>query len=242
MSANYIYGQFMLNERQAYILSAVIREYVETAEPVASAVIASKYKLDVSPATIRNDMAMLEELGFLRQPHTSSGRVPTEDGYRLYLKLMQPRRPTAPKFHAAERKAIAGLEDTKDQMRQLAKTLVKLSGESAFATLDDGWRYYTGFSELFQKPDFQDVQTLRSLSTVVDRFDEVMKDLFKLAQGDVNIWIGSENPLNEQMATVMVKYQMPNGITGVVGLMGPTRMDYQKNLGLIDEARKLLED
>lgn len=232
----------MLNERQAYILSAVIREYVETAEPVASAVIANKYNLDVSPATIRNDMAMLEQLGLLRQPHTSSGRVPTEDGYRLYLKLMQPRRSSAHKINAPMRRAITEVEDAKEQMRELAKTLVKLSGESAFATFNDGWRYYTGFSELFQKPDFQDVATLRSLSTVVDRFDEVMKDLFKEATQDINIWIGSENPLSEQMATVMVKYRMPNGMTGVVGLMGPTRMDYQKNMGLINEAKHLLED
>jgi transcriptional regulator of heat shock response len=231
----------MLNERQAYILSAVIREYVETAEPVASAIIASKYRLDVSPATIRNDMVVLEELGFLRQPHTSSGRVPTEDGYRLYLKLMQPRK-TPAKLHPPLRQAIEEVEDAKDQMRQLAKALVKISGESAFATLDDGWRYYTGFTELFQKPDFQDMASMRALSTVVDRFDEVMKDLFKNATKDMDIWIGSENPLSNEMATVMVKYRMPNGITGVVGLMGPTRMDYQKNMELIHEARQLLED
>lgn len=231
----------MLNERQAYILSAVIREYVETAEPVASSVIANKYDLGVSSATIRNDMAVLEEVGLLRQPHTSAGRVPTEDGYRLYLKLMEPRRQN-PKVRivAPMRKALTEVEDAKEQMRQLSKTLVKLSGESAFAAMD-GWRYYTGFTELFQKPDFQDVESLRSLSSVVDRFDEVMKDVFKDATGDVNIYIGSENPLNEQMATVMVKYQIPNGMTGIVGLMGPTRMDYQKNVNLINQARKLLE-
>jgi heat-inducible transcriptional repressor len=83
---------------------------------------------------------------------------------------------------------------------------------------------------------------MRALSTVVDRFDEVMKDLFKNATKDMDIWIGSENPLSNEMATVMVKYRMPNGITGVVGLMGPTRMDYQKNMELIHEARQLLED
>lgn len=234
----------MLNERQAFILSAVVREYVDTAEPVASKILAEKYGLEVSPATIRNDMVVLEDLGLLRQPHTSAGRVPTEDGYRLYLKLLQPRKGPPPKLHEGLKLAAArtAQDGTREQMREIAKTLVKLSGESAFATLDDGWRYYTGFTELFQKPDFQDVDSLRSLSSVVDRFDEVMKDLFSEADSKIDIWIGSENPLNAQMATVMVRYKLPNGLTGVVGLMGPTRMDYQQNMSLIEEARKLLEE
>lgn len=231
----------MINERQAYILSAVVKEYVDTAQPVASKIIADKYDLGVSPATIRNDMAHLEEVGLLRQPHTSSGRIPTENGYRLYLKLLQPPKGPRKRIHAPLQKAAA-IEDTKDQMRQVAKALVKLSGETAFTTLEDGWRYYTGFTELFQKPDFQDMETLRSLSTVVDSFDEVMKQSFAKADSNVSIWIGSENPLSDQMATILVKYELDNGLSGIVGLTGPLRMDYERNLRLIQETKRLLED
>ncbi|MCH8049582.1 DeoR family transcriptional regulator, partial [Patescibacteria group bacterium] len=74
-----------MNDRQAYILSAIIDEYIDTAQPVASKTLVEKYDLGVSPATARNDMVHLEKIGYLRQPHPSSGRVPTEDGYRFYL-------------------------------------------------------------------------------------------------------------------------------------------------------------
>ncbi len=80
-----------MNERKLKILAAVVEEYVRTGEPVGSKTIASLPEIGVSAATVRNDMAMLEQLGLLEQPHTSAGRVPTISGYRLYIeKLMSP--------------------------------------------------------------------------------------------------------------------------------------------------------
>lgn len=75
----------MLNERKLKILQAIIQDYIETAEPVGSRTLSKKYELGVSPATIRNEMADLEELGFIIQPHTSAGRIPSDKGYRLYV-------------------------------------------------------------------------------------------------------------------------------------------------------------
>ncbi|MBU5675659.1 heat-inducible transcriptional repressor HrcA [Alkaliphilus sp. MSJ-5] len=75
----------MLNERKLKILQAIIQDYIETAEPVGSRTLSKKYDLGVSPATIRNEMADLEELGFIIQPHTSAGRIPSDKGYRLYV-------------------------------------------------------------------------------------------------------------------------------------------------------------
>lgn len=74
-----------LTERQRLILALVVRDYTETAQPVGSARLAEHYHLDFSPATIRNEMAALTEMGYLRQPHTSAGRVPTEEGYRYFV-------------------------------------------------------------------------------------------------------------------------------------------------------------
>ena len=80
-----------MNDRKLKILAAVIDEYILTGEPVGSKVIASLPDINVSAATVRNDMAMLEQLGYLEQPHTSAGRIPTFSGYRLYIeKIMQP--------------------------------------------------------------------------------------------------------------------------------------------------------
>ena len=78
------------DERRRKILAAVVDEYITTGEPVSSKTIASMPDIKVSPATIRNDMALLEELGYLEQPHTSAGRIPTYKGYRLYIEQLMP--------------------------------------------------------------------------------------------------------------------------------------------------------
>lgn len=75
----------MLNDRKLMILQAIVRDYIESAEPVGSRSLSKKYDLGISPATIRNEMADLEELGYIIQPHTSAGRVPSDKGYRLYV-------------------------------------------------------------------------------------------------------------------------------------------------------------
>ncbi|MEE3362972.1 MAG: heat-inducible transcriptional repressor HrcA [Anaerovoracaceae bacterium] len=81
-----------LNERKLKILQAIIRDYVQTAEPVGSRTLSKKYDLGVSPATIRNEMSDLEDMGFLTHPHTSAGRVPSEKAYRLYVNEMMTKR------------------------------------------------------------------------------------------------------------------------------------------------------
>lgn len=80
-----------MDERKLKILAAVVDEYIRTGEPVGSKTISKLPDINVSPATVRNDMAMLEQLGYLQQPHTSAGRIPTFNGYRIYIdKLMKP--------------------------------------------------------------------------------------------------------------------------------------------------------
>jgi len=80
----------MLDERKMKILSAIIDDYIATAEPIGSRTIARKYHIGISPATIRNEMADLEELGYLSQPHTSAGRIPSNKGYRFYVDFLMP--------------------------------------------------------------------------------------------------------------------------------------------------------
>lgn len=227
-----------MNDRQLAILGAVIREYVRTAEPVASKAIADS--VDVSPATIRNDMALLEEEGYLRQPHTSAGRVPTEEGYRLFLeRFVKPREPG--RVSAPLRKAVTSGGAPQERLRAIAKSLVELSGEAALTSLDSG-SYYTGLSKLLDKPEFADVQVLRSFSGAIDRIDEVMQSAFEKSDRDMNVWIGSENPFGRDMATILVRYRLPGGGMGILGLVGPLRMDYKRNIELLEEAKTLLDD
>src|SRR5919106_6761983 len=78
-------GRRTLDRRKGSILRAIVREYVKTGQPVASKTLVERYRLQVSAATIRNDMGVLEEIGYIVQPHTSAGRIPTDRGYRWFV-------------------------------------------------------------------------------------------------------------------------------------------------------------
>jgi heat-inducible transcriptional repressor len=230
----------MINERQAQLLSYIVQEVSDSAQPVASKTMVEKYQLGVSPATVRNDMAVLEAVGLLRQPHTSSGRVPTEDGYRFYLEHFVNEK-CSQKVRPPLQEAMLDVKDTQQKLRKIAKALVDISGETAISSLDAKWNHYAGIQNLFDKPDFHDISTLRALSAIVDKFDDVLRGMFDQVDNNVNIWIGDEGPFGDQVATMMVKYQLPNGMTGLLGLVGPMRMNYKQNIQLLTEAKQLLD-
>jgi heat-inducible transcriptional repressor len=92
----------VLDDRKLTVLRAIVEDYVSTTEPVGSKSLVDRHHFDVSPATIRNDMAVLEEQGFIAQPHTSAGRIPTDKGYRLFVDRLSSVKPLS----AAERRAI----------------------------------------------------------------------------------------------------------------------------------------
>ena len=97
----------MSDDRRLAVLRAIVEDYVATQEPVGSRALVERHRLGVSPATIRNDMAALEEEGLIAQPHTSAGRVPTDKGYRLFVDRLAAVKPLSP----AERRAIATFLD-----------------------------------------------------------------------------------------------------------------------------------
>ncbi|MFW6080231.1 MAG: HrcA family transcriptional regulator, partial [Gemmatimonadota bacterium] len=124
-----------LTEREERILEAVVRTYVETAEPVGSRRVVKRFDLGISPATVRNAMADLEEKGFLYHPHTSAGRVPTDLAYRYYVDtLMRPVRLTARERERFERQLRDGETGALERLvRRAAQTLGLLTGELGIA-------------------------------------------------------------------------------------------------------------
>src|SRR5688500_20248879 len=96
-------GSFELSDRPRRVLATLVREYIETGEPVSSQMVARKSGLGVSPATVRNVLAQLEELGYVHQPHTSAGRVPADRGYRVFVdRLLESRKPARPPFRLGD--------------------------------------------------------------------------------------------------------------------------------------------
>src|SRR5215831_15955100 len=117
----------MSEERRLAVLRAIVQDYVETREPVGSRTLVDRYHLGVSPATIRNDMAALEEDGLIAQPHTSAGRIPTDAGYRVFVDRLTSVKPLS----AAERRAIEtfldNAVDLDDVLHRAVRTLAQLT-------------------------------------------------------------------------------------------------------------------
>ncbi len=229
-----------MNVRQEAILKAIVEYYIKTAEPVGSKFLAESCGFGVSPATIRNDMVILEAEGFIRQPHTSAGRVPTEAGYEFYLSHLKGLRNRKARDRFAG--ATEGSQSTEQAVKQVAKRLVDLSGEMALVAFDPDWSFYTGVSNLMTKPDFRDLGLAHELSEMIDRFDEVIGSIFEHLPDAPQVMIGSQNPFGECMSSIVVKYRLPDDAQLVLGLVGPLRMDYQKNIKLIEEALESLDE
>jgi heat-inducible transcriptional repressor len=121
----------VLDERKLTVLRAIVEDYVSTTEPVGSKTLVDRHHFDVSPATIRNDMAVLEEQGFIAQPHTSAGRIPTDKGYRLFVDRLSSVKPLS----TAERRAIetflAGAYSLDDVVTRTVRLLVQLTRQVA---------------------------------------------------------------------------------------------------------------
>ncbi|MFB4266888.1 heat-inducible transcriptional repressor HrcA [Nonomuraea sp. GTA35] len=121
----------MLDDRKLAVLRAIVEDYVSTNEPVGSKALAERHNLKVSPATVRNDMAALEEEGYITQPHTSAGRVPTDKGYRLFVDRLSQVKPLS----GAERRAIetflAGAVDLDDVVTRTVRLLAQLTRQVA---------------------------------------------------------------------------------------------------------------
>ncbi len=121
----------MLDERKLSVLRAIVEDYVRTHEPVGSKTLVDRHSLGVSPATIRNDMAVLEEEGFIAQPHTSAGRVPTDKGYRLFVDRLSQVKPLSPAERRAIENFLAGAVDLDDVMGRSVRLLAQITRQVA---------------------------------------------------------------------------------------------------------------
>jgi len=116
-----------LEERKLEVLRAVVEDYISTNEPVGSKALSERHKLGVSPATIRNDMAVLEEEGYITQPHTSAGRVPTDKGYRLFVDRLASLKPLSPAERRAIQTFLEGAVDLDDVLHRTVRLLAQLT-------------------------------------------------------------------------------------------------------------------
>ncbi len=180
-----------MDPRKTKLLLSVIHEYIKKATPVASKMLAGRGGFKISSATLRNEMADLEEEGYLIQPHTSAGRIPTEKGYNFYLEQLKS--PSASPFQKGgeiggkEKKELErAARATEYPEKNLAKVLAELSDEAVILAFGKNDVYYTGLSNLFAKPEFHDQDLVYRIGEVVDHLDEIINEIFDVAETQKN--------------------------------------------------------
>jgi transcriptional regulator of heat shock response len=231
----------MLDERKASILEAVINLYIKTAEPVGSKAITQECDLGVSPATIRNEMVALEDMGYLFQPHTSAGRIPTDQGYRFYVDSLREMLSLAEENVAVLQARLASLKrmETEDLLRETSSVLATQTCTISLV-LSPGNRkrvYFWGVSQILHQPEFVDVRRVEFLMDFLEgerRLTTVLME--EIGEPKVHVRIGSENKVKELtgLSLVAAGYSRAGEPAGIVGLLGPTRMDYSKAIPMVD--------
>lgn len=232
-------------ERLDEILALIVRQYVDTAEPVGSRLIARR--LGLSSATIRNAMADLEEMGLIAQPHTSAGRVPTDKGYRYYIDalmhLKMVNEHIVKMIDDQYHQALESLEDVLERTSYLLSNLTNYVGITLFPKTEK--IYLDGASHIIEQPEFKD---FRKIYTILRCF-EAKRDILNLLIDDLGddrltIHIGKENKSSDlsDCSIVTRGYKVKGKTAGRVGVIGPKRMVYEKVIPTIEVLADTLTD
>jgi heat-inducible transcriptional repressor len=229
-----------MTERQQKILAAIVEQYAEVASPVGSSLMAKLF--NVSSATIRAEMAELERAGYIMQPHTSAGRVPTDKGYRLYVNNLanEQEEPASRGSRAlAARAESGGLPER--TIRNTVDTLVELTHNLGIATIGDQL-YMSGLSNLFGQPEFINGEQVQQVARLLDNLEPWLKEASP--NKPLNVYIGSENPIGRsaQCSLIISKFRSPYSDDSYIGVLGPTRQQYRDVMRLVEHAGRTLED
>jgi heat-inducible transcriptional repressor len=235
-----------LDNRKEALLETLVREYVKTAEPVGSLHLAEHAGLDLSAATVRNELSELEEMDYLTQPHTSAGRIPTELAYRYFVEHLAHRGSQKGTVPLSNRKrglspSTGAPSSVDSELSEVfgaragaitaAKALAAKTHECVFVSFGRDDVYVTGLGNLFSKPELVEREIAINLTAALDQLDEMVCGL-ESGTG-ARLLIGEENPLNNNCSTVYLAPTAGRRV-GVLGLM---RMDYEKVLNLLDSIK-----
>jgi len=229
------------NARKKDVLKFLVETFVHTNQPVGSMQIAEQLPYEVSSATIRNDMVQMTALGLLAQPYTSAGRIPTDVGYRHYVKiLIEERKELSRKQREALERHFKNLKNLQERYQLAARLLAELSGSVGFLIDDTKRVYVSGLSNMAKVPEFSDESFRVNLIQALEQPDELMRNISSpLDSEDINVVIG-DNPQIKK-ATIVISNFGPQG-KKIISIIGPTRMQYKKALPLVEYIKKILDE
>lgn len=243
-----------ITPRQTQILVAIIEQYAEVASPVGSVTLAKLF--EVSSATIRSEMAKLEELGLITQPHTSAGRIPTDKGYRFYVNRLTEENQGGDEqillnasnskdnlrgFRAISSRVSAQNDRADHAIRSAVDSLVEITGNLGLATIGDQL-YMNGIYNLFSQPEFESGDAVQSIAQLLDNLEPWLREV--APNEPLNVYIGSENPIGKSSGASLIisKFESPFSENSYIGVLGPTRQNYGKVVRLVQKTGELLEE
>ncbi len=232
-----------LTQRQIKILKCITEEFIETASPVGSETLEKKFSLGISSATIRNEMAALTQLGYLKKNHLSAGRSPTSMGLKYYVRnLMSPKNLTASEEIGVKERVWDYRNEFEKLLKEATKELATRTRSCALATTDQGAIYSYGASNLLEEPEFFNIDVTKTVLSLIDNnkfwFDIINKSNAIPEVGEkqlVHLLIGEDLGMEhlEPCGFIYQTYQAgPH--RGILGVLGPARFHYPNIIPMID--------
>jgi len=229
-----------MTDRQAKILQAIVEQYAEVASPVGSSLLAKAF--NVSSATIRAEMVELEHLGYIHQPHTSAGRIPTDKGYRYYVNnLTTGEKPESGRAQRALSARVSPGNVPEHTIRNTVDTLVELTHNLGLATIGDQL-YMSGLSNLFGQPEFMHPGQVQEVARLLDNLQPWLQET--APNEPLSVYIGKENPIgrNAGASLIISRFRSPFSDRSYIGVLGPTRQSYRDVMNLVGKAGRTLEE
>lgn len=223
-----------MNKRQGEILHALIDAYLAQGEAISSGFLVHHYgHWRLSPATIRNEFSELTQEGFLEQPHTSAGRIPTAKGYRFFVDNFLDQ----PDVNDEERERLARVHD----LIQLCNVIARESRSVVVSSYDMAQVFETGFSHLLEEPEFHNHEFLVEFIKQAERLRQEVGEFSEMVDEEPQLFIGEEgkNILGDSRFSVLIT---PIKNKGVAVFLGSTRMNYSKSLALANFLSKQYDD
>ncbi len=232
-----------MTERQAKILQAIVEQYAEVASPVGSSLLAKLF--EVSSATIRTEMVELERAGYIMQPHTSAGRIPTDKGYRYYVNQIAgeniPETSMERRVHRALNARLTDGASNERTIRSAVDTLVELTHNLGLATIGNQL-YISGLSNLFGQPEFMRATQVQEVARLLDNLEPWLHEA--APNEPLSVYIGRENPIGRGAGCSLIisRFRSPFSDRSYVGVLGPTRQSYRDVMNLVSRTGQTLEE
>lgn len=224
-----------MDKRQETLMKLAVESYIDTAEPVGSRFLLAESGLDCGEATVRNELRALEEEGYLTHPHTSAGRIPTEKGYRFYLSQIDLDKVNISKKDLEVFQGLVGNLSGEEKTKAIVKGLAESANAAVLVAFDLNKFYYTGLSNLFSQPEFKELNLVMDVSAMFDRCEECLENFYDKVNDVPGFYLGSDHPFGSALS--VVSYRLNDGL---VALMGPMRMNYKRNFGLMNKIKELI--